>query len=265
MRHKSLFEDLIEMLADAPWQAGAIVTGGSLLLLFIYPRSLLSLIFLFFAAVGAFGTIGSLIKHWRNVKIFDSTNTLIDVKKLSWREFEHFVGEYYRRKGYEVKGLGGNGPDGGIDLIATNSNGEKIIIQCKHWRAFKVPVQIVREVYGVMVDNAASGAAVITSGSFTRDAEDFVVNKPIELIDGKALAKLISEVKIAAPAPMPAAAIKSAPHQRQAVLVQTNPPPLCPHCKKEMVLREARPQYAAPGKFWGCANFPRCRYTAPFI
>lgn len=34
---------------------------------------------------------------------------------------------------------------------------------------------------------------------------------------------------------------------------------LCPYCKVELVLREGK-----NGKFYGCRNFPRCRYTKNF-
>lgn len=34
---------------------------------------------------------------------------------------------------------------------------------------------------------------------------------------------------------------------------------LCPYCKVELVLRNGK-----NGKFYGCRNFPRCRYTKNF-
>ena len=34
---------------------------------------------------------------------------------------------------------------------------------------------------------------------------------------------------------------------------------ICPYCKGDLVLRNGR-----NGKFYGCANFPKCRYTANF-
>ncbi len=38
---------------------------------------------------------------------------------MSWREFEMLVGEGFRLQGYHVAEIGGNGPDGGIDLVLT--------------------------------------------------------------------------------------------------------------------------------------------------
>jgi len=34
---------------------------------------------------------------------------------------------------------------------------------------------------------------------------------------------------------------------------------ICPYCKTELVLRSGK-----NGKFYGCKNFPKCRYTMKF-
>jgi len=41
-----------------------------------------------------------------------------------------------------------SGADGGIDL-RLKKDGERFLVQCKHWRAQRVPVEVVRELYGV--------------------------------------------------------------------------------------------------------------------
>lgn len=303
-RRSSILEDFFDILVKAPWQVGAAVTGVWLILLLIYKGSFISLLFMLLAGVSALATAGALIKRYLSGKLFDGTNSLQGVKKLSWWDFERLVAEYYRRKGFKVEGLGGNGPDGGIDVIAKRQDGEKILIQCKHWKAFKVPVQVIRELYGVMVDRGASGAAVVTSGNFTVDAIEFAKGKPIELIDGSSLAKLMAEVKVASadkPEPLfsqsfpPSGPPISIPRKSRAVLIPTEPPPLtkedkdknfmppgmrakieaaekafteanpvCPHCSKRMVLRIAQKGPTPGGKFWGCVNFPVCRHTQPF-
>ncbi len=68
---------------------------------------------------------------------------------MSWREFELLVGEAYRLQGYRVTEIGGGGPDGGVDLVLTKGS-EKFFVQCKQWKAYKVGVTTVRELYGVM-------------------------------------------------------------------------------------------------------------------
>ena len=73
---------------------------------------------------------------------------------MSWREFELLVGESFRRQGWQVAEQGGAQADGGVDLILRRDR-ETFVVQCKQWKAFKVGVQVVRELYGVM---AAKGA-----------------------------------------------------------------------------------------------------------
>jgi restriction system protein len=46
------------------------------------------------------------------------------------------------------------------------------LVQCKQWKAFKVGVQVVRELYGLMAAHGAAGGFVVTSGRFTDEATD---------------------------------------------------------------------------------------------
>lgn len=92
---------------------------------------------------------------------------------MSWRDFEVLVGEGFRLQGYQVVETGGGGADGGVDLVLEGpgaNGGEKFLVQCKQWRAFKVGVDVVRELYGVMAPRGATGGFVVTSGRFTDEA-----------------------------------------------------------------------------------------------
>src|SRR5665213_3316336 len=66
------------------------------------------------------------------------------IASMSWRDFEKLVGEVFRRQGFKVSGFGGQGPDGGVDLGLTK-NGQRHLVQCKHWRKRQVGVTVVRE------------------------------------------------------------------------------------------------------------------------
>ena len=291
-------ENPIVFLMKLPWWVG--ISGAVIFFIasvvvknfqigMFHLENVYSMLFKFCAVVCTLGGIFSFVGSLFNGDLFNKTKNLSDIKNISWQEFEFLVGEYYRRKGYSVFQMGGDAPDGGIDLLA-RKNGEKLVIQCKHWKAFKVDVKIARELYGVMVDSTASGAVLITSGDFTQPAIDFVKDKPIELIDGPKLAKLIAEVKTVGQKP-------AVPYQRKAVLIPTEPPPLekeekerafmppgmraelearereqafrdenpvCPVCKTRLVLRVAQRGPRPGSKFWGCPNYPECKYTASF-
>lgn len=181
---------------------------------------------------------------------------------MSWREFEMLVGEGFRLQGYQVRETGGGGADGGVDLVLTKAGtngGEKFLVQCKQWRAFKVGVNVVRELYGVMAAKGATGGFVVTSGRFTDDAISFASGRNVTLIDGPKLPGLLRQAK---------AGIDGSPARpAAAATAQPNPAPMqassCPVCSKSMVRRTAKRGANAGGEFWGCTGYPACRGTRP--
>ncbi|MDO8947996.1 MAG: restriction endonuclease [Desulfocapsaceae bacterium] len=166
------------------------------------------------------------------------------LQDMTWHEFETLVGEAFRRKGYSVKENYEKGPDGGVDLVLLDGS-EKYLVQCKQWRALKVGVKVVRELYGVMASTGAVGGFVVTSGEFTRDSKDFAQGTNIELIDGTELKCLIRDVKSSLSA---AVTIQAVTQGKQ-----------CPNCGKEMILRTARRGAQAGQQFWGCKGYPECK------
>ena len=190
---------------------------------------------------------------------------------MSWREFELLVGEAYRLQGYRVTEIGGGGPDGGVDLVLTKGS-EKFFVQCKQWKAYKVGVTTVRELYGVMAAKGAAGGFVVTSGRFTSDAKDFAQGRNIELVDGPRLFAMIQQARSAqakpaaahrettnsmgSPAPQPQSAVQ-APQATAKAAAQ----PECPRCGAGMALRTARQGANTGNTFWGCTTYPKCRGT----
>ncbi|QLI60525.1 restriction endonuclease (plasmid) [Aeromonas media] len=110
---------------------------------------------------------------------------------LSWQEFEALVSGYFYQRGFTATLTGGS-TDGGIDITLRRGS-ETHFVQCKHWRANRVPVTVIRELYGVMSAEGAAGGFVVTSGEFTRDALAFAIGRNIELIDGQKLLRHIQQ------------------------------------------------------------------------
>lgn len=69
------------------------------------------------------------------------------------------------------------------------------LIQCKNWKTKAVGVSIVRELFGVVTAENASAGILVCSGNFTRDAIEFARGKPIELVAGAELIRLIGDVQ----------------------------------------------------------------------
>jgi restriction system protein len=183
---------------------------------------------------------------------------------MSWREFEMLVGESFRLQGYAVEENHTPGPDGGVDLVLRKS-GERYLVQCKQWRAFKVGVPVVRELYGAMAAMGAAGGFVVTSGQFTSEAQEFVNGRNVRLIDGAKLHQLLKQAKAAKTAERagqskPARTAERAPGS-DAGLAHPSAPS-CPRCAQAMVRRTAKKGANAGQQFWGCSDYPRCRGTA---
>ena len=124
----------------------------------------------------------SAYRSWRKRKLLENQRNIQSIRSLRWKEFEELIAEAYRRKGYTVIENESLGADGGVD-IRLKKNGHFHIVQCKQWKSQKIGVKVVREMYGVMVAENASSVTVITTGLFTQEAENFAVNKPIDLVD----------------------------------------------------------------------------------
>ncbi len=194
---------------------------------------------------------------------------------MSWQDFELLVGEAFRLQGYEVTELGGAGPDGGVDLVLRKDR-EKFLVQCKQWKAFKVGVQVVRELYGVMAAQGAAGGFVVTSGTFTQEAVAFASGRNVRLVDGPKLFGLIQQAR-AARGGQSGQAGRAVRTGRAQVPVQSRPVtpfagkafavPLamvCPSCSSAMVRRVAKRGDNVGNAFWGCTNYPECRGTRPW-
>ena len=194
---------------------------------------------------------------YRKRKLLDTQSGLESIRSLPWRQFEELVAEAYRRKGYMVRENRRGGADGGI-AIKLEKDGQLHLVQCKQWKSQKIGVSVIREMYGVMVSEGAASVSVITSGTFTREAENFAIGKPVDLIDGDRLAALIRDIRsiLSRPSPqgvhplVPAAGLPTATRSET-----------CPHCGSSLVMRTARRGKSAGDEFWGCSSFPKCRYT----
>jgi restriction system protein len=174
---------------------------------------------------------------------------------MNWHEFEMLVGEAFRLQGYTVSETGAAGPDGGVDLVLRKGS-EVFLVQCKQWKAYKVTVEIVRELYGVMAARGAAGGFVVTSGTFTADAHAFAQGRNVKLVDGAKLHGLLQQARASARrsgrTPTPSA---------KEVSIPVAAVPSCPVCKSSMVRRKARKGANAGSEFWGCPQYPACRGT----
>lgn len=277
----SPIEDIFELVALLPWWAGVLLSVVTYLLLHTYASQVnapvagsaqVSTILtqgVFKALAGIFQYIlplvclaGAGVSAWKKshrkglLDTVTASASASSLNTMSWREFEMLVGEGFRQKGYQVKELGGDGPDGGVDLVLTKGN-ETFVVQCKQWKAYRVSVDVVRELYGVMAAKGAAGGFVVTSGTFTADALEFAKGRNLTLMDGNQLFAMLHAVQQQRAGEIAPAAITPASGAAQ------SPTPACPRCGSTMVKREAKRGANAGGTFWGCSTYPQCKGTTP--
>ena len=197
----------------------------------------------FLALVFCLTAIVSLYRRRRRAKLFETRTDLQSIRDLSSQDFERYIAEAYRRKGYTVEETG-PGADGGIDLIA-RKNGETLLVQCKRWLTWKVGVRVVRELFGVVKAQGAANGVLVTTSKFTADALAFAKQTQLELVDSEGLARLIQGV----PCPLDVPDKDASPSET----------PSCPRCNSPMVKRTAKKGRHAGDEFWGCSKYPNCR------
>ncbi len=268
-RDRGFLNDLFNLAAKIPWWVGVALAavcfgamhllaqmmispvaggaqgGGMIVRHFIH--AVASVMQYIVPAICLAGAVASVIGRLKREGLISSATQggRAAVLAMSWQDFELLIGESFRQAGYDVVETGGGGADGGVDLIL-KKGGERFLVQCKQWRALKVSVSVVRELYGVMTDQGAAGGFVVTSGRFTDDASSFAKGKNIDLIDGDALAAILEQVqRLRVPIPE----------------VKSDPVPTCPLCRSSMVRRTAKRGASAGKDFWGCSEYPDCKGT----
>ncbi len=278
-RSSGAFDDLVDLVAMLPWWAGvglavlAYVWLGSFAVSPVAPspgvrpsEHAVAVLQGTAASIGRYLVpficlLGAGMSAWRRAKrrslVKDATrnDAVGAVARMSWREFEMLVGEAFRLDGYRVVETGGAGADGGVDL-ELHKGGETFLVQCKQWRAYKVGVEVVCELYGAMAARGAAGGFVVTSGRFTGEARAFAAGRNVELVDGGRLVRMIDRVQstkasngACGAGVVPNAAAVSGSASR------------CPSCGSEMVRRSARRGANARKAFWGCSRYPACKGT----
>lgn len=109
-------------------------------------------------------------------------NQFQEIMNLDWREFEEFVADMLKQKGFHTL-LGVGIKDGGIDVTATLGD-KKFFVQCKHYRDDTIGVEKIRELNGVMNGQAIPVWGIfVTTTWFTPDAVSEAHKYGIELWD----------------------------------------------------------------------------------
>jgi restriction system protein len=169
---------------------------------------------------------------------------------MSWENFELLAGEIFRRQGFDVEISSGLGADGGKDLTLRRDS-EVRLVQCKRSSAKRwVPVEEMREFYGLLVAENAKSGIFMTTGFYSHPAREFAEGKPIELLGRAEIEQLMASV--------------ARPGENLCIIGNwiddfaagaRVTDPSCPRCRNSsMKLKRS----AVGRAYWSC---PRCRRT----
>ena len=106
------------------------------------------------------------------------------LKKLDPFIFEEFVGQLFEADGYEIEPTPKRA-DGGKDLYVSKKDAftsVRFLVECKRYTPpLKVDVSVVRQLYGVVQQENASGGIIVTTSYFTKPAKTFAEAVPYHL------------------------------------------------------------------------------------
>lgn len=170
------------------------------------------------------------------------------IRSLEWKRFELLTERYFAATGLRAA-RSTTGPDGGIDIRLYLEQGvhPESLVQCKAWGSELIGVSLVRELRGVMAAESVSKGIFVTTSDFTVEARTFCAANGITTMTALDLLtrfqSLGSEVRLKI---------------LSEITEGDYTTPTCPTCDIKLVLREGTKSGRG---FWGCRNYPRCRYT----
>ena len=112
----------------------------------------------------------------------------IKLRTMDPYDFERLIADYFRKRGFVHAEVIGRSGDRGVDVLATNINGELELIQCKRYRAGNnVGSTAIQRVDSYMRSRHACKAWVITTSDFTPDGIDEARITNVTIMNGDAL------------------------------------------------------------------------------
>ncbi len=112
---------------------------------------------------------------------------------MSGLEFERFMANLFRQKGYAVEETKATG-DQGVDLLLPDFEGKRIAVQLKRYTG-PVGNAAVQATFAGMAHYQANKGWIITTSTFTKSARELARSTSVRLIDGKELAQWLEDLR----------------------------------------------------------------------
>lgn len=118
-------------------------------------------------------------------------SALDDIRRMPASEFEYFVGEGFRRRGFAQSAAPARK---GVDLVVHNSD-ETLLVHFKHWKAASVGAKPLRELAAAIAAERANGGFFLAAGAISAEAREIATRANIEVMDGRALELLVLDAR----------------------------------------------------------------------
>ena len=124
----------------------------------------------------------------------ESSELLSKMRNLPPRYFEQFVADVWQeRQGWNTEVMD-KGPDKGLDVIGQPpSGGTKTAVQCKRYaEGNKITSRDIQQYAALRQQwDDVSGVTVVTTSSFTADAEKLAERLNVKCLDGRDLVQIV--------------------------------------------------------------------------
>ena len=108
-------------------------------------------------------------------------------------DFERFIADIYKMKGFKTEVTGGSG-DGGKDIIMYKGH-HKYAVEVKLYKQHhKVDRERIQKLHSAMIDIEADRGIFVTTSDFTEPAYDYAEKYYITTINGTELSKLMKKL-----------------------------------------------------------------------
>lgn len=182
MAKRSLFS----ILSEQPWWVSLLVAMALFAGVQLILPPLAPFVALPFVAIAIYFAWQQL----RGISPAKVVERLAAVRAMPWENFGPLVSEAYRQRGYAVE----EARSGAFDF-KLRKQGQITLVQCRRWKVNQVGVGPVRELYGAMDKHEAFNCVCIAAGEFSDSAREFAAGKPVTLLNGPALAKLVGAIE----------------------------------------------------------------------
>lgn len=123
---------------------------------------------------------------------------VVSLDEMDWFEFQHFIAHLFQKLGFGKPEEIQKGSDCGRDVIIHSSEGDLIIVECKHHPKSTIGRPTVQKLHSAILTANSRKGYLVTTGKFSPAAIDYAktLGSTIELVDLRVLADMANRAGI---------------------------------------------------------------------